>query len=44
MGPGSRHDTLEDHFQWSNFEKLVQLGDLSFFVHHGLLGMVIFDL
>lgn len=26
MGPGSRHDTLEDHFQWSNFEKLVTLG------------------
>lgn len=26
MGPGSRHDTLEDHFQWSNFGKLVGLG------------------
>lgn len=26
MGPGSRHDTLEDHFQWSNFEKIIGLG------------------
>ena len=26
MGPGSRHDTLEDHFQWSNFEKFVGVG------------------
>lgn len=26
MGPGSRHDTLEDHFQFSNFIKLVTLG------------------
>ena len=26
MGPGSRHDTLEDHFQWSNFEKFVGIG------------------
>lgn len=27
MGPGSRHNTLEDHFQWSNFSKLVGLGE-----------------
>ena len=27
MGPGSRHDTLEDHFQWSNFEKIIGLGE-----------------
>lgn len=25
MGPGSRHDTLEDHFGWSNWQKLVGL-------------------
>ncbi|GJF00432.1 CxC2 domain-containing protein [Phanerochaete sordida] len=28
MGPGSRHNTLEDHFHWSNFTKLVGLGKL----------------
>ncbi|GJE99776.1 CxC2 domain-containing protein [Phanerochaete sordida] len=28
MGPGSRHDTLEDHFHWSNFTKIVSLGRL----------------
>ena len=26
MGPGSRHDTLEDHFAWSNFLKTIGLG------------------
>ena len=28
MGPGSRHDTLEDHFGWHNFRKMVGLGTL----------------
>ncbi|KAF7792933.1 hypothetical protein EIP86_004036 [Pleurotus ostreatoroseus] len=28
MGPGSRHDTLEDHFGWANWTKLVTLGSL----------------
>ncbi|GJE98466.1 CxC2 domain-containing protein [Phanerochaete sordida] len=28
MGPGSRHDTLEDHFNWSNFTRLIGLGKL----------------
>ncbi|GJF01001.1 hypothetical protein PsYK624_173060 [Phanerochaete sordida] len=28
MGPGSRHDTLEDHFHWSNYTRLVGLGKL----------------
>lgn len=37
MGPGSRHDTLEDHFQWSNFEKLVRLGNYFSFTGPGLL-------
>ena len=27
MGPGSRHDTLEDHFGWANWQKLVGLGE-----------------
>lgn len=27
MGPGSRHDTLEDHFHFSNFNKFVSLGE-----------------
>ena len=26
MGPGSREDTLEDHFDYNNEEKLVSLG------------------
>ena len=26
MGPGSRHDTLDDHFEHHNFRKLVSLG------------------
>ncbi|KAI0069364.1 hypothetical protein K474DRAFT_1610556, partial [Panus rudis PR-1116 ss-1] len=26
MGPGSRHDTLEDHFAYANWQKLVGLG------------------
>lgn len=26
MGPGSRHDTLEDHFGYANFRKYVGLG------------------
>ncbi|EKM48959.1 uncharacterized protein PHACADRAFT_33683 [Phanerochaete carnosa HHB-10118-sp] len=26
MGSGSWHDTFEDHFQWSNFEKFVGMG------------------
>lgn len=26
MGPGSRHDTLEDHFGYANWQKLVKLG------------------
>lgn len=26
MGPGSRHDTLEDHFGWSNHVKSTSLG------------------
>ncbi|GJF00735.1 CxC2 domain-containing protein [Phanerochaete sordida] len=46
MGPGSRHDTLEDHFHWSNFTRLAGLGKLlgkrlktallGFTVHHRL--------
>lgn len=27
MGPGSRHDTLEDHFNWNNEEKYIRLGE-----------------
>lgn len=30
MGPGSRHDTLEDHFGWSNFRKVVGLSTSSY--------------
>ena len=26
MGPGSREETLEDHFQWNNEEKYINLG------------------
>lgn len=26
MGPGSRHDTLEDHFGWANWQKVVKIG------------------
>lgn len=26
MGPGSRHDTLDDHFGWNNFLKNIKLG------------------
>ena len=26
MGPGSRHDTLEDHFGWGNWNKYMTLG------------------
>lgn len=26
MGPGSRHDTLEDHFGWANWQRLTRLG------------------
>ncbi|KAI0083229.1 hypothetical protein BDY19DRAFT_998729 [Irpex rosettiformis] len=26
MGPGSRHDTLEDHFGWANWQKYINLG------------------
>lgn len=26
MGPGSRHDTLEDHFGWNNHRKTVGFG------------------
>lgn len=29
MGPGSRHDTLEDHFGWANWLRLLGLGMLS---------------
>jgi hypothetical protein len=29
MGPGSRHDTLEDHFGWNNWLKLLGLGKRS---------------
>lgn len=28
MGPGSRHDTLDDHFGWNNFLKTIKLGKL----------------
>ncbi|KAK0231988.1 hypothetical protein EDD85DRAFT_955824 [Armillaria nabsnona] len=28
MGPGSRHDTLDDHFSYHNFIKLIGLGHL----------------
>lgn len=28
MGPGSRHDTLEDHFGWANWTKFITLGML----------------
>ena len=28
MGPGSRHDTLEDHFGWANYLKVVNMGAL----------------
>ncbi|PBK59415.1 hypothetical protein ARMSODRAFT_991160 [Armillaria solidipes] len=28
MGPGSRHDTLDDHFAYHNFVKLIGLGDM----------------
>ncbi|SJL12099.1 uncharacterized protein ARMOST_15520 [Armillaria ostoyae] len=28
MGPGSRHDTLDDHFSYHNFMKLIGLGRL----------------
>lgn len=27
MGPGSRHDTLEDHFGWSNWMKYSSMGE-----------------
>ena len=27
MGPGSRHDTLEDHFGWANWQRLLRLGE-----------------
>ena len=27
MGPGSRHDTLEDHFGFANWQKFVGLGE-----------------
>ena len=30
MGPGSRHDTLEDHFGNANWQKLVTLGMCSY--------------
>ena len=29
MGPGSRHDTLEDHFSSANWQKLIGIGKLS---------------
>ncbi|KAF7799366.1 hypothetical protein EIP86_010598 [Pleurotus ostreatoroseus] len=28
MGPGSRHDTLEDHFGWANWTRYVTLGSM----------------
>lgn len=28
MGPGSRHDTLDDHFGWNNHLKMIKLGKL----------------
>lgn len=30
MGPGSRHDTLDDHWSHWNWQKLVKLGGFSF--------------
>jgi hypothetical protein len=32
MGPGSRHDTLDDHFGYWNWQKLVGLGEFFFFL------------
>lgn len=32
MGPGSRHDTLEDHFGFSNWLKLILLGKWDVFL------------
>lgn len=29
MGPGSQHDTLEDHFSWSNWMKYSTMGEPS---------------
>lgn len=29
MGPGARHDTLEDHFGWNNWQKTLNLGMFS---------------
>lgn len=32
MGPGSRHDVLEDHFGWANWQKMTRLG--MYHLHH----------
>ena len=37
MGPGSRHDTLDDHFGHHNWRKYISLGKFSLFI----IGLVV---
>lgn len=32
MGPGARHDVLDDFFGWSNFRKMVDIGTSALFL------------